>query len=140
MPGTPAASAGNVTMERESLSLDNLAMAMAAKNSGGVVIVQVERTAQAGSLPSRQVKIPGVLVDCVVVSTPEHHWQTYATQYNPAFAGEIRVPLEALPPLPLRERKVIARRAAFELMPNRGINLRLARPHGPSPPPPQPSL
>ncbi len=128
--GTTADAAGNVTMERESLTLDNLAMAMAAKNSGGVVIVQVERTAQAGSLPSRQVKIPGVLVDCVVVSTPEHHWQTYATQYNPAFAGEIRVPLEALPPLPLRERKVIARRAAFELMPNSVINLGIGMPEG----------
>jgi propionate CoA-transferase len=128
--GTTADAAGNVTMEREALTLDNLAMAMAAKNSGGLVIVQVERTALAGSLPSRQVKIPGVLVDCVVVSAPEHHWQTYATQYSAAFAGEIRVPLEALPPLALRERKVIARRAAFELMPNSVINLGIGMPEG----------
>ena len=66
--GTTADPHGNVTMEREALTLDNLAMAMAAKNSGGVVIVQVERLAQAGCLPRPEVKIPGALVDCVAVA------------------------------------------------------------------------
>src|SRR5208283_3914775 len=96
--GTTADTAGNVTMERESLTLDNLAMAMAAKNSGGLVVVQVERIAQAWSLSPRAVKIPGALVDCVAVARPEHHWQTYATQYNPAYSGETRGVLEALAP------------------------------------------
>jgi propionate CoA-transferase len=128
--GTTADTAGNVTMERESLTLDNLAMAMAAKNSGGLVIVQVERLAQAGSLSPRAVKIPGVLVDCVAVARPEHHWQTYATQYNPAYSGETRGVLEALAPAPLNERKIVSRRAALELLPGSIINLGIGMPEG----------
>jgi propionate CoA-transferase len=128
--GTTADTAGNVTMERESLTLDNLAMAMAAKNSGGLVLVQVERIAQAGSLAPRSVKIPGALVDCVAIARPEHHWQTYATQYNPAYSGEVRAVLEAIPPAPLDERKLISRRAAMELVPGSIINLGIGMPEG----------
>jgi propionate CoA-transferase len=128
--GTTADMAGNVTMERESLTLDNLAMAMAAKNSGGRVIVQVERLVPAGSLSPRAVKIPGALVDCVAVARPEHHWQTYATQYSAAYSGETRVALEALPPETLDARKVVSRRAALELVPGSIINLGIGMPEG----------
>ncbi|MCH8946565.1 MAG: hypothetical protein IH789_02925, partial [Acidobacteria bacterium] len=88
--GTTSDTDGNITMEREALILEDLALAMAAKGSGGHVICQVERIAERGSLPAKQVKIPGILVDCVVVATPELHMQNYATSYNPAFSGEIR--------------------------------------------------
>ncbi len=126
--GTTADPNGNITMERESLTLDNLAMAMAVKNSKGLVIVQVERTCAAGSLHPRQVQIPGVLVDCVVVAQPEHHMQTYATPYSPAFSSELRVEVGSLPPPPLDVRKIIARRAAQELTRGAVVNLGIGIP------------
>jgi len=121
---------GNVTMEKEALTLEVLAIAMAVQNSGGLVIVQVERIAERGSLNPRQVKIPGILVDCVVVARPENHWQTFATQYDPAFSGEIRARAGAIAPLEMNERKIIARRAALELDANSVVNLGIGMPEG----------
>jgi propionate CoA-transferase len=128
--GTTADPEGNITMERESLVLDGLSMAMAAKNSGGFVIAQVERVAASGTLPPRQVQIPGILVDCVVVASRENHMQTYGTAYNPAFASELRVPTDAAPSLPLAARKIIARRATFELAVGAVVNLGIGMPEG----------
>ncbi len=128
--GTTADMDGNITMEKEALTLECLSVAMAAKNSGGFVIVQVERIADRGVLNARNVKIPGILVDCVVVSKPENHWQTFAVQYNPSFSCEIRVPTTLIEPLKMDERKLIARRAAMELRPNMVVNLGIGMPEG----------
>ena len=129
--GTSADPSGNISMEKEALVLDNLAQAMAARNNGGIVIAQVERIVEQGSIRPKDVEVPGILVDCVVVAeTPELHRMNYGVMYNPALSGEIRVPVEGMAKMPLDERKVIARRAAFELPPNGVVNLGVGAPEG----------
>ncbi len=129
--GSSADRSGNVTMEREALTLEALAIAMAAHNSGGTVIVQVERIVEHGALNAREVKIPGVLVDCIVLAErPEYHMQTFAEHYSAAFASAQRVPLSALAKAPLDERKIIARRALMALRAHDVVNLGIGMPEG----------
>lgn len=127
---TYADTRGNCTMEHEGALAETLAIAQAAKNSGGKVIVQVKQVVEYGSLDSRKVKIPGIYVDAIVVASEENHRQTFGTYYNPAYSGEIRVPVDSLAPLPLSERKIIARRAAMELIPDAVVNLGIGMPEG----------
>ena len=87
--GTSADENGNVTMEKEGFSLEMLSIAAACKNSGGKVIVQVERVVKSGTLDPRLVKIPGIYVDTIVVaSSHEYHMQTFGEQYNPSYSGK----------------------------------------------------
>jgi propionate CoA-transferase len=103
---------GNLTMEEEAVRGDMLAMAMAARNSGGKVIAQVKQLAPANTLPQRDVNVPGALVDIVVVDADQT--QTYATPYSPYYAGRMRRPAVGHTPPPLDVRKVIARRSLME--------------------------
>lgn len=128
--GTTADAHGNVSMEREALTLDNLAIATAAHNSGGIVIAQVEWLADGETLSPRQVEVPGVLVDYIVVADAEDHQQTWATAYSPAFAGEVRVDLSDVDAMPLDARKIIARRAVLELPRDGVVNLGIGMPEG----------
>jgi propionate CoA-transferase len=121
--GTYADENGNLTMDNESVIMEALPLAMAAKNSGGIVIAQAHYLAAAHSLHPKNVKVPGTLVDYVVIAKDENHHQTQATYYSPALANNIRVPMGEIPPLPLDARKIIGRRASMELAAGNIINL-----------------
>ena len=114
--GSTADEDGNLTMEDEAVQGEMLAMAMAARNSGGIVIAQVKRLAAAGSLPMRAVKVPGALIDYVYADPGQT--QTYSTEHSPYYAGALRRPLG---PATARAggdvidvRKIIARRSLLE--------------------------
>lgn len=121
---------GNLSVEHEAAALGVLAEAQAAHNNGGRVIAQVQGIVRAGSLDPRLVRVPGFLVDAVVVAPPERSGQTFVDGYVPAYNGEVRVPLASLTPLPLTIRKVIARRAFFELQGDSVVNLGIGIPEG----------
>ncbi|EGU38700.1 acyl CoA:acetate/3-ketoacid CoA transferase [Vibrio scophthalmi] len=130
--GTTADENGNITMEDECLIVENLAAAQAARNSGGKVIVQVKRVVPAGSLDPHAVKIPGIFVDAVVeCGNLAEHMQTFATQMNPTFCGQIAEVSEVkIEPstVSIDAKWVIARRAALELRRGAILNLGIGTP------------
>src|SRR5690348_761084 len=119
--GTTADEDGNVTMEEEAVLGEMLAMAQATRRAGGIVVVQVKRMARRNTLNAKSVRIPGILVDFVVVEPDQR--QTYLTYYDPSYSGELRIPTGDIKPLPFGPRKVIVRRAAMELFPGAICNL-----------------
>lgn len=118
---TTADETGNLTFEQEGSPLGALDQAYAAKAQGGIVIAQVKQVAAAGSLEPQRVRVPGILVDAIVIH--ENQLQTTETFYDPAISGELQRPNSALPVLELSLEKAIARRAAQELARGETVNL-----------------
>jgi len=121
---------GNLSFEKEATTLESISIAQAAKNSGGIVIAQVESVVKYGSLDPKLVKIPGIYVDAVVIAQSENHMQTFSEQFNPAYCGMIKTVLDTNKNMNLDERKIISRRAAMELTPNSIVNLGIGVPEG----------
>ena len=120
--GTTADEDGNISMEHEFTLSSVLAMAMAAHNSGGKVIAQVKRTVARQSLQPQMVRVPGILVDAVVVD--EDQKLTTGIRSDPGASGETRVPWNSIDSAPLTGiRRAIVNRVMFELQPGDVINL-----------------
>lgn len=125
--GTTADADGNISMEREALPLETLAIAQATHNSGGKVIVQVERMTHQHHLTPDRVKIPGILVDHFVVADPADHPQTFAEAFNPAYCGDVVATVDQETE-PLSARKIIGRRALMALQKQSVVNLGIGMP------------
>ncbi len=121
--GTTADEKGNVSMEKEGVTLGVTAIAQAVKNSGGKVIVQVERVVKEGMLHPKAVKIPHIYVDSIVVVPEEKNMPEISRDMIDVYSGEMRIPTGSIAPIPLDERKIIARRASMELVPDTVVNL-----------------
>lgn len=128
---TAADPLGNLTADDEAICMESFEGAMAAKNSGGIVIAQVERLLEQPALP-HDVYIPHVLVDYIVVAqTPEAHPHTLFTQHDDSFTGKVRADLSGeLQPMALGVEKIICRRAALELRQGMVVNLGIGVPMG----------
>jgi propionate CoA-transferase len=119
--GTTADEAGNISTEHEGAYLGALDQALAARSNGGIVIAQVKRLTTHGSIPPQKVRVPGTLVDYIVLDPDQK--QTTQTLYEPAISGETRRPLSSFEPVEWSVQKVIARRAALELRAGETVNL-----------------
>jgi propionate CoA-transferase len=118
---TTADERGNLTYEHEGAYLGGLEQAIATRNNGGVVIAQVSRVTAKGSLRPHDVRVPGHLVDLIVVDPNQK--QTCETVYDPAISGQIMRPWSSFHLAEHGVEKVIARRAAMELREGMTANL-----------------
>ncbi|MBS4224190.1 acyl CoA:acetate/3-ketoacid CoA transferase [Lederbergia citrea] len=123
--GTTADENGNVTMEEEAIKLEAISVAQAAKSNGGKVFVQVKYLAKNGSLHPKDIVIPGIYVDGIIIAEnqEEEHRQTASYFFDPVYSGDLKIPEASSGPYPFNIRKVIGRRAVMELFPNAVVNL-----------------
>ena len=127
--GTYSDENGNITMEHEVASLESTSIAQAVRNSGGKVIVQVEKVVKNGCLDPKLVKIPGIYVDAVVVCEDmKDHEQCVGCEYDGSMTGDFSVPLSSLTYPKLSAKKIIGRRAAMELKSDSVVNLGIGVP------------
>jgi propionate CoA-transferase len=116
---------GNISFEHEAANLDAQSLALAARTSGGKVIVQVKERLPHGALKAREVRIPAAWVDAIVVDPDQK--ASYDIPFDPALSGELTGEARRLGELAdheaekaaahvdFSERQAVARRASVEL-------------------------
>ncbi len=119
--GSTCDSRGNMTFDQEGACLGAMELALAAHNTGGIVIAQVRQVVENESIKPHTVRVPGILVD-YIVEVPDQ-WQTTQTPYDAAISGEERRPLESFALMEFGTGKVIARRVAQDLRDGWAVNL-----------------
>ncbi len=123
--------AGCLSIANEAMSVEQFELAAAVHNSGGIVIAQVDKIVQRGSIPAKEVLVHGFMVDYIVEGRPEYSCQSFLTdRFRPELAGLAKVPTAGFEKLPMGPRKICCRRAAMELTPNALINLGIGMPGG----------
>jgi propionate CoA-transferase len=122
---------GNLSMEEEAIIGEVLPIAQAARNSGGIVLAQVQHLLSE-PLPPQRVRVPGVLVDHIVVAGADEHHTTFGEHFNADYTQPARWPPvpDDLTPLPWDERRIIAERACDELPAGAIVNLGIGMPEG----------
>ena len=129
--GTKADKKGNISLEKEAMHLEQLEMATAARNTGGIVMVQVDEIVESGDLHPQMVTVPSTLVDYVVLGTPgntgQHFIEDIPKPVN-SWCGDEKIQLEEIKSMPLGIEKVICRRAVFEIREDSFINLGIGVP------------
>lgn len=128
--GTFSDSFGNISLEREAVTSEVLSIAMAVKNSGGKVIVQIEQMVDDYSRDPKNIQIPGIYVDAVVLSNSVNHAQTFATQFNQNYTVQGNIDSIKLPLIPNGPRRYIAKRAFQEIVTGSIVNLGIGLPEG----------
>ena len=130
LSGSSSDSFGNISFENEVMSAEALSIAMAVRNSGGKVIVQVERMVEDYSRDPKSITIPGVFVDAVVLAKADEHMQTFAERFNPNYIRQGDVDSLSLPKLEDGPRRYICKRALQEITPGTIVNLGIGLPEG----------
>ena len=127
--GTTADEYGNVTLEKEATTTEVLSIAQATRNTGGIVVVQVERKLEEGCCDPKLVKIPGICVDHIVVcDDPKEHEQCVGCEYDGSMTGDFIKEADEIVYPPMSPKKIIGRRAALELKPDTIVNLGIGIP------------
>ena len=123
--GTVCDEMGNLTTTDEAMKLEVFNAVLATKRYGGKVVAQVREVAETGTINPKDVTVPGVFIDEVVVcpNPEEDHRMTSSIYFDPSYVGKLRVPQSAVEPAPFNERKFIARRGCEELYPGCVVNL-----------------
>jgi len=128
--GTAADPFGNIVMNKEAIFGEMLPISQAVHNCGGIVIAQVGELLKEPADP-HLVRVPGILVDKIVLAEPHQHKQTFTKHYHPAYCCSKpadKTGVEDWETLPMNAARIIASRACDEIPPGAIVNIGIGIP------------